>query len=218
MISIILTTCCVTDYRLSLLKLSVKSLLDNTSMMGKQWIICDNGDQRQTDYIKTLNPQHEHLVFGANMGIAYARNAGAKAAKGDYFCFLDGDLIYRPNWLRTLKRLLNNKKLIASGMINENLRTTYKGAIDHGLHWQIWLKANSGCLLMSRKAWDEIGPWSNFWKLGSSFCRAANRKRYRFIVPIPEVVSHLDNKSSYSKRRLQVSRHSIGGPIWEMVK
>jgi len=217
-ISLILTTCCTTDYRLSLLKLSIKSLRDNTIMKDKQWIICDNGDNRQTEYLKTLKPDR-HIVFNGNKGIAHARNAGADASTGNYICFIDGDLVYRPNWMRTLKRLLDNdsRKLIASGMVNESAREGYRYAIDHSLHWQLWAKANSGCLLMKRSTWEEVGPWADFWKLGSSFHRKANKKRYKFIIPTPEVVFHLDSKPSYNKKKLQLSHYRKQPPIWEML-
>jgi glycosyltransferase involved in cell wall biosynthesis len=90
----------VNDFRLQLLKLSLRSLRITTGGR-KQLILCDNGDARQTEYLKRVKSE-KHLIFGENKGITFARNAGAEEATGDYICFVDGDLVYRPFWLSTV--------------------------------------------------------------------------------------------------------------------
>ena len=219
-ISIILTTCCESEYRLSLLKVSIKNLFRNTEMRRKQLIVSDNGNDKQTEYLKTIK-WDKHLMFGENKGLVYGRNAGAEVATGNYICFIDGDLIYRRNWLRTLKALIvgnPDRKLIASGRLSENMLLTDRYVVAYDLRKQIWSRTAGGCLLMTRQAWEEVGPWPDFWRMGAGFCNNANAKGYNFIIPIPEVAMPLDFKTSYSKKLLRMSYENNEEPVWEMTR
>jgi glycosyltransferase involved in cell wall biosynthesis len=218
-VSIILTTCCVTDYRLSLLKTSMESMFRFTNMRDKELVVCDNGDDGQTEYLKTLRI-NKHLIFGENKGIPYARNAGAKESKGDYLCFVDSDLIYSRNWIGIMLSLLvrhKDKKLIASGLFGESMRKYREWMIESQPDYQIWSRTGNGCLLMSRKTWNKIPNWSELtWKIGAQFCSDAVRLGYRFIVPIPPVAQVLDTAPSYKKGILRKSCKK-GKFIWEMI-
>ena len=218
MISIILTTCCQNEYRLSLLKVSTKNFLRHTVMHEKQWIICDNGDERQTEYLKTLKP-NKHLIFGENRGIAYARNAGAEEATGNYLCFIDGDLVYRPFWLSTLRNLLikfKDRKLIATGHFGEMMRMSRRRCVEAEQSYQVWQRSGCGCLLMSRETWNDVRPWPDWWRIGAAFCVNIGEKGYHFIVPIPDVARPLDYSPSYDKKLLAETCKS-GKPEWKML-
>lgn len=52
-----------------------------------------------------LNLPGVWLLRQRNRGVAAARNAGIKAARGDYVCFLDADDCYRPGYLAAIAKL-----------------------------------------------------------------------------------------------------------------
>jgi glycosyltransferase involved in cell wall biosynthesis len=56
------------------------------------------------------------LVSEKNQGVAFARNKGAKVAKGEILAFTDADTILPKNWLsRIQKEFENDKELVAFG-------------------------------------------------------------------------------------------------------
>jgi glycosyltransferase involved in cell wall biosynthesis len=56
------------------------------------------------------------LVSEKNQGVAFARNKGAKVAKGEILAFTDADTILPKNWLsRIQEEFENNKELVAFG-------------------------------------------------------------------------------------------------------
>lgn len=49
-----------------------------------------------------------NIISKANGGVSSARNTGILAAKGEYIAFLDGDDIWKPNYLETLAKLISD--------------------------------------------------------------------------------------------------------------
>jgi glycosyltransferase involved in cell wall biosynthesis len=77
-------------------------------------IVVDNNSTDKTGEIaKKLGAI---LVFEKNQGIAFARNKGAKIAKGEILVFTDADTILPKNWLSRIKEEFEkDKELIAFG-------------------------------------------------------------------------------------------------------
>lgn len=74
---------------------TVKTVCEQ-SYQNWEWIIVDdNSDDRTVDIINDAIKKQDDRIklirFERNGGAAKARNAGMKAAKGDYLCFLDAD-------------------------------------------------------------------------------------------------------------------------------
>lgn len=74
---------------------TVKTVCEQ-SYQNWEWIIVDdNSDDKTVDIIngaiKKQDDRIKLIRFERNGGAAKARNAGMKAAKGDYLCFLDAD-------------------------------------------------------------------------------------------------------------------------------
>jgi O-antigen biosynthesis protein len=87
--------------------------LDKVSYPNFEIVLVDDGSKDATQDIVAAyeKARHERLVLtGAklpdfinivqpNMGLSYARNAGAKAATGDIFAYTDSDCMADPDWL-----------------------------------------------------------------------------------------------------------------------
>jgi len=76
--------------------------LSNLDYPNCEIIIVDNGStDGSVEFAETFSsrfPQHV-LRFSRNRGLAVARNAGVRLAKGSYVAFIDNDGFAEPNWL-----------------------------------------------------------------------------------------------------------------------
>lgn len=82
-------------------------------------IISDNGS---TDNLKEVLARYKdrlnlrHVDASAQRGVAYARNAGARASQSDYVMVCDADDMVCPQWVEAYRRYLDdNPKAIYSG-------------------------------------------------------------------------------------------------------
>lgn len=84
-------------------------------------IVSDNGS---TDNLKEVLSRYEgrlnlrHVDASAQRGVAYARNAGARASASDYVMVCDADDMVSPQWVEVYRRYLD-----------ENPRAVYSGAL-----------------------------------------------------------------------------------------
>jgi glycosyltransferase involved in cell wall biosynthesis len=90
----------------ALLGRTLAALHDAAAALGEpnESIVADDAS---TDRTADIARQHGARVISINRRqIAAARNAGAEAAKGDYFIFVDADTVVSPEVLRAAVRLL----------------------------------------------------------------------------------------------------------------
>lgn len=78
-------------------------------------IVVDNGSTDKTAEIaKRLGSR---VVYEKRKGISYARNKGAKVAKGDILCFIDADGVLSGNWMDIVRGIMSNDEVqVADGM------------------------------------------------------------------------------------------------------
>jgi len=74
-------------------------------------IVVDNGSKDKTAEI--AGKLGCKVVKEEKRGISYARNKGAKLAKGDILCFIDADGVLSKDWLKEARKVLSNKKVQA---------------------------------------------------------------------------------------------------------
>jgi glycosyltransferase involved in cell wall biosynthesis len=90
----------------ALLGRTLAALHDAVGTLGQPYEIIV-ADDASTDRTADIARQHGAVVVSINRRqIAAARNAGAKAAKGDYFIFVDADTVVSPEVLRAAIRAL----------------------------------------------------------------------------------------------------------------
>lgn len=133
----------------------VTSIIKN-EITNKEILIVDNNSKDRS--IEKLNKEFKQAIVKGiirifklkkNYGPAYARNIGAKLAKGNYLAFLDNDTEVDINWTKTpLDEFSKNKKtgIVQSKMI---LLDKYKNKIDYigeyiGTNGFLVQKAKSG--------------------------------------------------------------------------
>jgi len=96
--------------RLDILKLSIASLLSNTSTQF-DFFVLDNGSCEEViSFLRTLNTggKIDCLMLSANnMGVEGGVRILANSIPGKYFAFTNDDVFFYPNWLEAHLRILN---------------------------------------------------------------------------------------------------------------
>lgn len=84
--------------------------------VGDEIIVVDNGSRDKTNQI--AEELGCRVVKESKKGLSNARNAGAKAAKGEILCFIDADGIVSSGWLAEALKALQNPKISAVSGLN----------------------------------------------------------------------------------------------------
>lgn len=78
-------------------------------------VIVINGGSPDTQQLETaLQPYRDSIVYikQENRGVAADRNAGIRMARGEYLAFLDGDDVWRPEYLETQMEFFDTNPLL----------------------------------------------------------------------------------------------------------
>lgn len=82
-------------------------------------LIVDNNSSDNTratvEGLAANAPIRIRYAFEPQQGLNYARNHGVEASDGKYFCFVDDDILVRPDWLAALHRALEENDADAVG-------------------------------------------------------------------------------------------------------
>ena len=87
-------------------------------------IIIDNNSNDDTkETVKNIIAQYDlpiKYVFEKEQGLNFARNRGIKESKGQYFAYIDDDILVTPKWLKSLYRALKNNDADSVGGKNSS--------------------------------------------------------------------------------------------------
>ncbi len=117
MISVILCT----YNRSQSLKQTLRSLQDMSVPRELAWelIIVDNNSRDDTKAVVQSFAESSGLtvryVFEANQGLAHARNAGIREARGEILCFIDDDIAVHPDWVAQISHVFAQFDCIGVG-------------------------------------------------------------------------------------------------------
>jgi glycosyltransferase involved in cell wall biosynthesis len=89
----------------SFIERSVRSVLNQTRQ-ADEIIVVDDGSKDDTADVVRLFGDQVKLISQANAGVSAARNAGIRAATGDWIAFLDADDQWLPDFLKAQTELL----------------------------------------------------------------------------------------------------------------
>ncbi|WP_251970120.1 glycosyltransferase family 2 protein [Sphaerotilus microaerophilus] len=94
-VSIILPTC----NRAEVLSRAVDSVRRQTCLDWELIVVDDGATDGTGAWLATLRDERIHVLRQANAGVHHARNAGLRAARGEYIAFLDADDEWYPHFL-----------------------------------------------------------------------------------------------------------------------
>jgi glycosyltransferase involved in cell wall biosynthesis len=202
MVSVIMIAWSNDAYRMKVLRQTLESYKAHT-FMEHQWVIVDNGPAAQTDVIRTYHPDI-HIIPRVNVGVAKARNLGARLATGDYLAFMDSDIGYFPHWLEKCVEALvkyPDRKLVASAVKNKPmcLKKYYAGKLDE---YDLYTRCAGMAMVMRRETYETCGPFhERKTNVGHQWCSVMRANKYRFIHHPDWMGRHIARKPSYHYKK-----------------
>jgi len=100
--------------RTDTLKSAIESVLCQTFREFEIIVVDDASDQSVRECLKPYLPMIKYIRLDKNRGVSSARNAGIRAASGEYVAFLDSDDLWLPDKLSTQNEALKSSKMLIS--------------------------------------------------------------------------------------------------------
>ena len=97
-------------------------------------IVVDGGS---TDHTKLIAERYSNKVLNENTSISFARNLGAKHAKGNVILFIDADVIISKNTLQNILEVFEKHKNVSA------ITSTFKEGIPHNNFFSQYQNINS---------------------------------------------------------------------------
>jgi GT2 family glycosyltransferase len=123
----------VTHNNLALTKQCLDSLIAKTKYHPYEVIVVDSHSTDGTGEYLASRPEIKTLFLEKNFPYSYSLNRGIKAAKGEYLCFMNNDIIIvQPDWLKTLVTCINNDAeigIVGPKLCDQNSWTTNRTVV-----------------------------------------------------------------------------------------
>ncbi len=183
-------------------------------------IVVDDGstDPATIAYLDAL-PAYITVLHQENRGLPAARNAGIRAARGDYVLPLDCDDWLEPEFLvKTLVALLANRDA-GFAFAHLALEGDASGVLckHYNFFEQLFLNQLPYCLLMSKSVWEEAGGYDETMRQGYEDWEFNIRLggRGTFGVVVPEPLFHYNVRSTGMLKSLSSNLH---GQLWRDIQ
>ncbi len=161
-------------------------------------ILVDNGSCAETqEYVR--GAADIAVLNEENLGFAAGHNKGLAVAKGEYIVFLNNDTRVPPGWLPKLLASASapDVGIVASAVTNANGWVSVRRVAGERVHEILPFTEPppAVCYLMRRSVVDELGGWSEDYKLGSGedidLCFTAWVHGYRLLLDERVLVEHV---------------------------
>lgn len=86
---------------------TIQSVLDQTYTHYEIIIVNDGSTDNSVSCVECVNDPRIRIISQENQGVSAARNTGIKHARYEYIAFLDGDDVWKSNFLESIKRLVD---------------------------------------------------------------------------------------------------------------
>ncbi len=175
-------------------------------------VVCDNNSTDGT--AELAKAAGVTVVFEAHNQISRARNTAARAAKGDWFLFIDADSRLSPTLLRATLQCIQSGRMGAGGALVAFDREDLGWHVRAGIaFWNLLSRtlrwAAGSYLFCHREAWETTGGFGEEWYAGEEihFSRALKkwchaRELHFEIITSARVITSSRKIDSYSALKL----------------
>jgi len=211
----------------------LESLFVTTSQIQREIIVVDNASSDGTGpFLKGKAGRLKIITNTINAGFARACNLGARAATGEYLCFLNNDTICRPGWLAKLLAVMQTgpqigvaggKLLYPDGTVQhagvviarENPITPvliYRGAPGAAPYvnkTRDFQSVSGACMLVRRRVFELVGGFDEGFINGCEdldFCFCVRQLGYRVVLVPASVLYHFESRTPGRHKHIPQNR------------
>lgn len=159
---------------------SVKAALAAAGVSDYEIVVCDNNSSDATG--KLAAEAGARVVYEPHNQIARARNAAARAARGEWFVFMDADSELSADLVEATLLCIRSKGTGAGGALVEFDRNGLGWHVEFGVRsWNVISRtmgwAAGSYIFCRREAWEETGGFNEDWYAAEEivFSRALKR-------------------------------------------
>ena len=181
------------------------ALLRQDPGAGWEIVVVDNGSTDGTaalaERYAAVHPRVRLVTADAASNASYARNAGARAARGDWLAFLDADDVVAPGWVAAMEAASAVHEFVVGPLeydrLNPQWAVDVRGTsqsedffyVDGGPPWPVAFAANLG---IARARHEQIGGFDETLPWGGEDADYTWRLHAAGVTPtwVPDAVVH----------------------------
>lgn len=149
-------------------------------------------------------------------GFSGAMNTGLNLASGEYFCFLNNDIVATPNWLDEMVSAFNDTEvgLVAPTFTESTTKQNVDWNTDQKFEYiNDPFQLKGVCFLISKKCMEKVGQWDEHFGLGggedNDMCLRVKKAGYKLVIARNSYIYHygsasfreeFKNDADYSKK------------------
>jgi GT2 family glycosyltransferase len=201
-------------YRKDLLQVCLDSIFKYTTGDYEVIVVQEGEDIDISDLIRLYRVQFLHNRIPK--GFAGAMNTGMDVAKGDYYCFLNSDIVAIPGWMDEMMKAFDDPKvgLVCPTFTESDTKQNVdwnKGQQFDYVDDPISLKGV--CFLIRKQTMDVVGKWDESFGMGggddNDMCIRVQKAGYKLVIARNSYIYHygsasfrelFENDADYSKK------------------
>lgn len=194
-------------------------------------IAVDNASSDETPQVLSewaaAAPNRMHIANSRNLGFSAGNNVGLVAATGDYLVILNNDTYVTPGWVRSLMRhLMRNPKAGLVGPVTNNIGNEARIDIHYASMEEMierageYTRSHPGhsfpidtaaffCIMMTRRAYEAVGPMDEDFGVGffedDDYCRRLALQGFE-VRCADDVFVHHHLSASFDKLKAEVKQ------------
>lgn len=203
--------------------LTVDSVLNQDFRDFEVLIVNDGSTDHSLSVVNKITDERVRVIDKSNGGVASARNMGIQAAIYDWIAFLDGDDLWKPDYLSKMKKLINDFpeasffgcQFIKKGKGEDRIVNSIhgkRGYIDDFFQKQTEaLLVSSSSVIVRKDCFDKTGYFNECYTRGEDldmWCRLARNYKFAF-EPTPLCYYLLDGEDRACKKKQPLNQYYL---------
>ena len=196
MISIIIPV----RYRPDLIRVCIDSVINYTKPDYELILVQEGENKEITKLLRSYKTKF--IQNKVPRGFAAANNAGLALAEGDYYCFLNSDVVVTPGWLESMQKVFDDKEV---GLVVPTFtESATRQNVDYNQGQDIEyvsdpLVLKGVCFLLSKECMNKIGKWDESFGLGggedNDLCIRIKNVGYKLAIARKAYIYHYGSAS-----------------------
>ena len=202
--------------RKDLTRVALDSIIKYTEAKYELIIVQEGEDKELNKLLKAYNVKFVHNK--KPKGFAGAMNSGLEIAEGNYYCYINNDIVVIPNWLESMLEVFEKNKEI--GLVSPTYTEAKKRPqnVDANNGEEITyienpLELKGVCFMVRKEAMDKVGKWDESFEMGggedNDLCVRIKQAGYKLAIARRSYIYHygsatfrelFNNDIEYSKK------------------